>query len=237
VVAIVVRAALSGGTTFASGGTIYTSNSTALPAVTIIALGFIAAVIGTGALSKCLVDAYAGHPTDWRHSLSFAAERLGALVWLAILVGVLLTIAFILIVIPGIFLLVAWALAVPVLMFEGIGGLGALRRSYELTKGHWWDTFGALFVAVICIIALSIVVGLLLGGIADSGSVDVIIVVSAISRVIGAILTYPIVAAVTAVIYVELSGRRERIGDDDLTGAAEPPEQTPSATLPDIGLS
>lgn len=245
-VAIIVRAALSGGTTFASGGTIYTSNSTALPAVAIIALGFIASVVSTGALSKCLVDAYSGNPTDWRQSLSYAAGRLGPLIWLAILAGALLTIAFILLVIPGIFLLVAWVLAVPVLMFEGIAGLGALRRSHELVRGHWWATFGALFVAVICIIAMSIVVGLLLGGIANSGSVDVIIVVSAISRVIGAILAYPVVAAVTAVIYVDLSGRRENVGPHDLTGAAEPPEppqppeppeQPPAPTLPDIGLS
>ena len=86
-------------------------------------------------MSKCLLDAYTGHPTDWRHSLQFAASRIGPLLWLAILAEVLLTIAFILLVIPGIYLLVCWTLALPVLMFEGIGGYGALRRSRELIGG------------------------------------------------------------------------------------------------------
>ena len=57
------------------------------------------------------------------------------------------------------------------------------------------------------------------------------------TRVIGAILTYPIVAAVAAVIYVDLRGRKENVGAHDLTGAGEPPPQPSSATLPDIGLS
>src|SRR5689334_6271542 len=54
----IIKASLSGGTTFASGGTIYTSNSTAGPVLSVVILGFLSAIICIGALSKLLLDVY-----------------------------------------------------------------------------------------------------------------------------------------------------------------------------------
>jgi hypothetical protein len=190
--------------------------------VAIIVFGFLAAIVTVGALSKCLLDAYTGHPTDWRHSVRFAADRLGPLAWLAILSGVLLTIAYVLIVIPGIYLTVCWLVAVPVLMFEGLGGFGALRRSRELVRGHWWTIFGAVLVGIVSIIAVSIVLGLILGGIANSGHISVILVVSGLGRIVAAVVTYPIVAAISAVVYIELRRRNEGVAPESLVGAGEP---------------
>jgi hypothetical protein len=236
VVVILERIVLSGGISIARDGTIYTTDSTAVLLLAVIVFGFLAAIVTVGALSKCLLDAYTGHPSDWRHSLRFAGERIGSLAWLAVLSGVLLAIAYVLVVIPGIYLTVSWLVAVPVLMFEGIGGYAALRRSHELVKGRWWATFGALLVAIVCIVALSIVVGLILGGIASSNHISVILVVGGVSRIVSAIVTYPIVAAISAVIYVDLRRRKEHVSPEQLIGAGEPSSTSPS-TLPDLGLS
>jgi hypothetical protein len=220
-VVILERIILSGGTTFAIDGTIYTSDSTGLLAVIIIVISFLAVIVAVGALSKCLLDAYTGRPSGWRHSVQFAAERLGPLTWLALLSGVLLTIGFILLVIPGIFLTVSWIVAVPVLMFEGTGGFGALRRSYDLVQGRWWATFGALLLGIICIVGISIVLGLILHSAASTNHVSVILVVSGISRIIGAIVSYPIVATIAAVVYFDLRARKENVNPHDLIGAGE----------------
>ena len=103
---------MSGGTTFASGGTIYTTDSTRwfTPEVAIIVLGFLALSSARGAVE--VPGRRVRRASDRLATVAVVRrERLGAPVWLAILVGVLLTIGFILIVIPGIFLLVAWVLA------------------------------------------------------------------------------------------------------------------------------
>lgn len=212
---IIDRVSLTG-ITVARSGTIYTSGSTVLPALAVVVIGFLAGVLTIGALSKCLVDAYTEHPTDWRHSLAFAGNRLGPLLVLAILSGVLLAIGYILLIIPGIYLTVTWSVATPALIFEGIGGVAALKRSYELVKGRWWVTFGALLAGLVAVIAASFIITLILGGIASSGSVDVILTLGAISRFISALLTYPLLAAIAAVIYVDLRARKEGVQAHDL---------------------
>lgn len=220
-IVIVERVILSGGRTFAVNGTIYTTDSTGLLAIVIIVITFLSVIVTIGALSKALLDAYTGHPSGWRHSLQFASDRVGPLSWLALISGVLLLIGYILLIIPGIFLTVSWIVAVPVLMFEGASPFASLRRSYDLVQGRWWATFGALVLAIIALIGISIVVGLILDGIGSSSHVSLILVIGGISRIIGALVTYPIVAAVSAVIYIDLRVRKEHVDPHDLTGAGE----------------
>jgi hypothetical protein len=219
---IIERLVLSGGRSFVFQGTIYTTDSTGVVSLVVVVLSVLAALVTVGAVSKCLLDAYSGHPTDWRHSLGFAANRLGPLLWLAILAEVLLAIAFILLVIPGIYLTVCWTLALPVLMFEGIGGYGALRRSRELISGHWWITFGALIVGIIAIVVFYVVLGVILNAIANSSShISVILILGGISRIIAGIVTYPVLASISTVIYIKLRQSKEGVGASDLIGAGE----------------
>ncbi len=194
----------------ARDGTIYTSSSTALPTVAIALLGFLSAILTIGALSRLLVEEYAGHRATWQESLGYASVHLVPLVALAIVSGVLLTIGYFVFVIPGIFLTVAWCAAVPVLMYERVGPLRALSRSWELVRGHWWTTFGALLLGVVIVFGISFLVEVILGGAASSSSVNVVLLLSGISRALAAILAYPLVAAIAVVIYVNLRAVKER---------------------------
>jgi ABC-type dipeptide/oligopeptide/nickel transport system permease subunit len=119
-------------------------------------------------------------------------------------------------------------------MFEGIGGAGALKRSHDLVKGRWWGTFGALLVGILLVIAVSVVVGLLLGAIASSSSVNVVLTLSGVSRILSAIITYPVVAALSTVIYVDLRARKEGVQLHDVVHGGSPVAAQPT---PDIGLS
>lgn len=55
-----------------------------------------------------------------------------------ILLGVITTLAYFLLIIPGIYLTVCWALVAPVVVVEGDYGFAALTRSRELVVGTWW---------------------------------------------------------------------------------------------------
>jgi hypothetical protein len=204
---------------YAHDGTLYSytgqSSTNAIAAIVGLLLLLLAALMAVGALSKCLLDAYIGRTPDWRESLRLALSRSGSLVWLAIVESILLALGFVALVLPGIWMFVVWSVAVPALMFEGLGGLKALGRSFDLVRGRWWATFGALLVAVLLVIVVQVVLGLIIDGAIASGlsvnSVAVIVVLGGIGGAVSSLLTYPFFAAVTAVIYVDLRVRKEAL--------------------------
>ena len=82
------------------------------------------------------------------------------LVLVSVMYWVLVTLATLLLVIPGVILAVAFSLVLPVAVFEKGSAVHALRRSSQLTRGHRWNIFGASFV----ISLLAGVIGLAVGG-------------------------------------------------------------------------
>ena len=66
-----------------------------------------------------------------------------------LLLYVLLALALLAFIIPGIYFMVCWALVTPVMIVERRFGIAALRRSRELVKGAWGRTFAILLVAAL----------------------------------------------------------------------------------------
>jgi len=169
-------------------------------------------VLTTAACVKAVSDIYLEQPTSIGSSLRFALRRLGSLVWLEIITGVLLVIAFIALVIPGIWLYAAWSVAVPTLLIEGTQGASALSRSFRLVRGRWWPVAAVLLVASVMISVLAgaieaVLVGISLTG--DTSSVVLAVAVVSLAATISAILTRPFHAAVTTVLYYDLRVRHE----------------------------
>lgn len=54
------------------------------------------------------------------------------------MVGIVALIGFVLLIVPGIIWTVVYAFAVYVLIFEGLSGWQAMKRSKELVKNYWW---------------------------------------------------------------------------------------------------
>ncbi|HSR56551.1 MAG TPA: hypothetical protein VLL57_00100 [Candidatus Binataceae bacterium] len=57
-----------------------------------------------------------------------------------LLLLIFVIVAFVLLVLPGIYVLVAWSLVPQVMMVERRWGRDALKRSENLVKGVWWQT-------------------------------------------------------------------------------------------------
>lgn len=83
-----------------------------------------------GCVMVMAVRALGGEPPSLRQSLRF---YLRPRVWgTDLLAGVLITLGFVACILPGLFLLAAWKLRLPVMVREGRSGWDALKRSWEL---------------------------------------------------------------------------------------------------------
>ncbi|MEV7142166.1 glycerophosphoryl diester phosphodiesterase membrane domain-containing protein [Streptomyces tauricus] len=131
-------------------------------------------------------------------------------------------------------LMIRFSLASPALMLEKQSVWKSLNRSAKLVRGAWWRVFGIqLLATIIANIVASIIVipftflasalsGDGIGSLLDSGTGDLgwtFLIVSGIGSVIGSMLTFPITAGVTVLLYIDQRIRREAL-DLDLARAA-----------------
>lgn len=180
--------------------------------VVIQLLSLIGYLLGTVACYRAIADTYLGGDTSVRESLRFAARRAGATLWLSLMLVLGLVGAFLALVVPGIWLAVAWSVAIPVMLVEGTGGVKALSRSFDLVKGHWWATLGRFLVAYILVaVATSAVLFLLLVpavAVLDDTSFGALVLEHAANFLLSLLAT-PFIAAVTTLVYFDLRVRKE----------------------------
>ncbi|WP_371671051.1 hypothetical protein OG985_27600 [Streptomyces sp. NBC_00289] len=132
----------------------------------------------------------------------------------------------------ALWLMVRFSLASPALMLEKQSIVKSMSRSAKLVRGSWWRVFGIQLLAMIIanIIAVIIVIPFSLFGAALNGGVTVFLngggdlgwsylIVSGIGSVIGSMITFPITAGVTVLLYIDQRIRREAL-DLDLARAA-----------------
>ncbi|MEW2167664.1 hypothetical protein AB0912_32395 [Streptomyces sp. NPDC007084] len=148
----------------------------------------------------------------------------------------------------AVWLMVRFSLASPALMLEKQGIVKSMRRSVKLVNGSWWRVFGiqllgtiiANIVSSIVVIPFALLAAALSGdgisGFLDSGAGSVgwtFLIISGIGSVIGSMLTLPISAGVTVLLYIDQRIRREAL-DLDLARAAGVPDYgtEPSGTTP-----
>ena len=127
-------------------------------------------------------------------------------------------------VIPGLFLWGAWALALPALVLERTGVTGALRRSWRLAVPDWWRVWGIRALGTLIAGAVSVVLVLpagVLGAIgvvegvghgSPPGSTSIGVVLFALTlSTLAQILTVPFMLAVQALLYVDRRMRAEAL--------------------------
>ncbi|WP_338779600.1 glycerophosphoryl diester phosphodiesterase membrane domain-containing protein [Streptomyces sp. DG1A-41] len=136
--------------------------------------------------------------------------------------------------IVALWLMIRFSLASPALMLEKQGIKKAMSRSTKLVRGTWWRIFGiqllatiiANVVASIIVIPFTFLAAALSGdgvtGWLNSGGSSLgwtFLIVSGIGAVIGSMITFPITAGVTVLLYIDQRIRREAL-DLELARAA-----------------
>jgi uncharacterized membrane protein len=122
-------------------------------------ISLIISALVQAALTRATVSAIEGQRATLGESLSSALRVVLPLIGLTILFSLGVGFGFILLLIPGLILLLMWAVAVPALVIEREGVLAAFSRSAELTKGHRWKIFGLFLLLLVIYWLLSLVAG------------------------------------------------------------------------------
>ena len=170
----------------------------------------VSGLLATAACLKVVSDAYLGTVSSWRESLRFGLSKLRSIVWVGLLNALGVGLGFLFCIVPGVWLYVSWAIAVPVLLIEGTKGTKAMTRSRELVKGRWWPTCGALLIAFLITAAVSFALTIFTIPLLFSGaSYTTTQTATALARGVALVLTTPFSAAVVALIYFELRVRKE----------------------------
>lgn len=204
--------------------------------------------LAQGAAMRILTDHYLGTTTTWIESLQYAGRRLGSLLWVVVLGGLFWILGSMACVIPGIYLYVAFAVAIPVRLVEDVRGTKALSRSRDLIGTRWWATFWTLLVILLISTTLTGIGGLLVGGssflIANTTSSTATQITQAILTGAIEILITPISAAVAVIIYFDLRVRKEgfdvalliqRLGAPVTPASTDPETLLPgSITIPPV---
>ena len=178
----------------------------------------------TGAITRAVASDSAGSSITFEDSYRFGLSRLGPI----LVVGLLVGIAVIVSVIPGILIalgvpvlgiLVAivagfWvglrlAFSMPVLVIENKRGSAALRRSWELVRGLWWQVFGVLIIAGLL---SGIVSGILAAPFGSNWFLR------SIGAMIGSIVTVPFTTSVLVITYLDVRARKEHLDLGTLRG-------------------
>ena len=146
-------------------------------------------------------------------ALTFSLQRVGSLVIMianaamdtalvAALFGLLSFTGFVGAVVITVYVAVRWTFIWPVIAFEGLIGVSALRRSWEMTENFWWRTFGIVVIITLAVFAVGFP-----GLIATGAGLET--VGTWYSNLIAPTLAGPIQAIMIFLLYSDLRTRKE----------------------------
>lgn len=136
----------------------------------------------------------------------------GAFIGYNLLTGLVLILAFIALIIPGIYVMVPLSLILIVKVAEDQDYGASFSRCFYLVKDHWWETLGLIFISGIIMAVISGVfslpAGLVVGAQAilksDGGSLRIPIMIATIFSTIGTAIITPLPAIVLTFQYYSL---------------------------------
>jgi hypothetical protein len=143
-------------------------------------------------------------------------RTVGSYIGLAFVMGL----AFLLLMIPGIYLMVPMSLFFVVQLVESTGFGQTISRAVFLTKGKWWSTFGLIMIMTLMLVVLFSVLGGLIGGLAvlggggsaRAGNLNMFSIILSSLNGLMSLLIYPPLLIALAFQYFNLVGRKEGVG-------------------------
>jgi hypothetical protein len=207
-------------------GAVFTGTGGLFVLLLIIALGFVTGFIYQGLVVRSVQDLQ-----DGQRDLSVGelfrsvVPVLGSLILVGVVGGIAEGIGFLLLIVPGVILVTIWAVVAPAIVIEN-RSFDAFGRSYELTRGNFWQVLAVIVVLFIIQFIIQRIFGAIGGGISDS------FLPYAIFTLIGSVIIAPLSALASAVMYFELiglQGQQPVAAAPGAPGTAPPP---PAAAPP-----
>jgi len=174
-----------------------------------------------GAITMAAYDVRLGHPVRIASYLARTLAAAPAIIVLGILLYLLMGLGFMLLVLPGLYIMARYWVLAPAILVEGAGFRG-LGRAAELTRGYRWPILGAVVLLFIVLFLISMALALSLGVAAApnpfgttallSPGYTVVLLVQAVS----AAIQITILSIFTALLYARLREIKEGLGMEDL---------------------
>jgi len=200
--------------------------SPGLPSNGLLAFGAVGAIIGIiiyliaylfsqGGTVYAVSDLYLGRQTTIGESLGKMRGQLGSLFGVTLLNGLAIMGAFLLLIIPGIYVACRLITCVPAALLEDLGPRSSLERSFALTKDNAGRAFVIFLLYIILLYAaiflfmfpFSVVAGIM--AIKDPSTARTWLAISQIGNFVAATLVTPFLTIATAVFYYDLRVRKE----------------------------
>jgi hypothetical protein len=197
-------------------GLVLSGDANALGFVISGLVGLIAGAWYTGVVVSAAEDMLDGRRDHGIGDLLSATARfIPLLIITGILYAIAVGIGTILLIIPGIFIYVAFGLFAPAIVAEDKGIFESFGRSWELVKGNWWRVFLILIVVFLIVAILHGIINGIFRAISDS------FVTIAIGEWIGNALFAPVTALALAIVFFGLKQAKE--GAEPAAAAPIPP--------------
>ena len=113
-----------------------------------------------GALTRATVAENEGHRATFAECVAAGLRVFLPLIAIGLIFGFAMGFGFMLLLIPGIFVMIVWSVAAPAEVVEREGVMMALGRSAELTKGSRWRILGLFLVLLVIYILVFVLLGL-----------------------------------------------------------------------------
>lgn len=194
-----------------------------------VAVGVVAGTLYQGMVVTLVSDVQDGRRDSSVEDLVRSAGHvILPLIGAGLLAGIGIGIGFLLLVIPGLFLVTIWAVIAPVIVVEHSGVFGAFRRSRELVRGNGWQVFGVILVVYVIVFVVAAILGALGSGLSDQAVVRIVF------NLIAQSITAPIAALVAAVLYFRLVAIKGSATPPPAAepGAPPPPPPPPPGAAP-----
>jgi hypothetical protein len=116
-------------------------------------------IIATAGVTFIAFTERSGESATFGSAIGAGFNAWGRLWWTRFLSGILLIFGFLLLIIPGVYLLTRLCFVESVAVIERTSGIQAIQRSFELTKDRLWQTFrfGLVIGSIIFFLCVAVV--------------------------------------------------------------------------------
>ena len=113
-------------------------------------------IIATIGVTFVALSAESGVDVGFGGAMGMGLRAWGRYFWTRLLFGLVILFSFLLLVLPGIYAYTRLCLVGTVVVAEGLSGTQALQRSFELTRGRFWQTFrlGVILILIMFVPAI-----------------------------------------------------------------------------------
>lgn len=166
----------------------------------------------SGALTRSVAETYLGHDMSVGQAYRHVLPKFLTLILASVLVSICVGFGFLMLVVPGVIFSLWFALTTPAIIMEDLGATAGMSRSRTLVKGNLGKVFAVGFLAFVLMLVITLPFGFagsLLTRMVAQDNRTIAIFISQLCETLGQLITTPIGATTSILLYYDLRIRKE----------------------------